>query len=241
MSAGEEPRTPPQTSRDGAAGSKAPAASDAPTPAPASESSAAREPVRMDKTFTYHFLRTSCWLFLKLYCRMRIEGAERIPATGGCVLAANHASHLDIPILSTITLRHVAFVARDTLDDSRFLSFIMRECRAVLIKRSTADTRAIRAMVEHLEAGDCVAIYPEGTRTHDGKLGEVKGGALLAARMAKVPLVPIGIEGGYRLMSRHMTIPRPAKLIVRVGEPIDPRAKDAQAQLEAALHRLSGT
>lgn len=238
MSAGEEPDP---AARAGRAGARAPNAAEDPASGPASESSAAREPVRMDKTLTYHVLRSSCWLFLKLYCRMRIEGAERIPATGGCVLAANHASHLDIPILSTITLRHVAFVARDTLDESRFLSFIMRETRAVLIKRSTADTRAIRAMVEHLEAGDCVAIYPEGTRTHDGRLGEVKGGALLAARMAKVPLVPIGIEGGWRLLNRHMTIPRPAKLIVRVGAPIDPRAKDAQAQLEAALHQLSGT
>lgn len=204
-------------------------------------SPAAREPVRIDKTFTYHFLRTLSLCVLKSYNRLRVEGSANIPASGGCVLAANHASHLDIPILSVITRRHVAFVARDTLDHARWLSFVMRECRAVLIKRSTADTRAIRAMVEHLEAGDCVAIYPEGTRTHDGKLGEVKGGALLAARMARVPLVPIGIEGGWRLMNRHMTIPRPAKLIVRIGAPIDPRAKDAQAQLEAALHQLSRT
>ncbi|MBK7643953.1 MAG: 1-acyl-sn-glycerol-3-phosphate acyltransferase [Planctomycetes bacterium] len=197
--------------------------------------------VRMDKTLTYHFLRSVCWLFLKLYCRMRIEGAEKLPKSGGCVLAANHASHLDIPILSTTTLRHVAFVARDTLDESRFLSFIMRETRAVLVKRGTADRRAIRAMVDHLAVGDCVAIYPEGTRTHDGKLGELKGGALLAARMGKVPIVPIGLDGSYRLLSRHMKFPRPAKLVVRVGDPIDSSLPDAQERLLAALHELSRT
>ena len=197
--------------------------------------------VRMDKTLTYHFLRSVCWLFLKVYCRMRIEGAEKIPKTGGCVLAANHASHLDIPIVSTITLRHVAFVARDTLDESWFLSFIMRETRAVLVKRGTADRRAIRAMVDHLVVGDCVAIYPEGTRTHDGKIGEFKGGAVLAARMGKVPIVPVGIDGGYRLMSRHMTIPRPAKLVVRIGDPIDSSLPDAQERLLAAVHALSRT
>lgn len=197
--------------------------------------------VRMDKTFTYHFLRTLSWTVLKLYCRMRIEGSEKIPASGGCVLAANHASHLDIPIVSTITRRHVAFVARDTLDGAKWLSFIMRECRTVLIRRSSADRRAIRAMVDHLAIGDCVAIYPEGTRTHDGKLGELKGGALLAARMAKVPIVPVGIEGGYRLLNRHMVFPRPAKLVVRIGDPIDSSLPDAQERLEAAIHALSRT
>ena len=197
--------------------------------------------VRTDKTLTYHFLRSTCWLFLKLYCRMRIEGAEKIPATGGCVLAANHASHLDIPIVSTITLRHVAFVARDTLDESWFLSFIMRETRAVLVKRGTADRRAIRAMVEHLALGDCVAIYPEGTRTHDGKIGEFKGGAVLAARMGKVPIVPVGIDGSYRLLSRHMKFPWPAKLVVRIGNPIDSSLPDAQERLLAAVHALSHT
>jgi len=197
--------------------------------------------VQTDKTLTYHFLRSACWLFLKLYCRMRIEGAEKIPKSGGCVLAANHASHLDIPIVSTITLRHVAFVARDTLDESRFISFIMRETRAVLVKRGTADRRAIRAMVDHLAVGDCVAIYPEGTRTHDGKIGEWKGGAILAARMAKVPIVPVGLDGSYRLLNRHMHFPRPAKLVVRIGDPIDSSLPDAHERLLAAVHALSRT
>ena len=202
---------------------------------------AGREPVLTDKTVTYHVIRALCWLSLKVYCRMRVEGSAHIPAQGGCVLAANHASHLDIPIVSTITRRHVAFVARDTLGHMRWLAWVMRQCRAVLVKRGTADTRAIRAMVEHLKAGDCVAIYPEGTRTHDGRLGELKGGALLAARMAGVPLVPVGLAGGYRILSRHMALPRPAKLVVRIGRPIDPALPDAQERLVAALHELSGT
>ena len=203
--------------------------------------SAPAEPARMDKTLTYHFLRTTSWLFTRIYCRMRLEGSEKIPRSGGCVLAANHASHLDIPIMSTITRRHVAFVARDSLDGAKWLSWIMYQCRTVLIRRSSADRRAIRAMVEHLEIGDCVAIYPEGTRTHDGKLGEMKGGALLAARMAKVPVVPIGIQGSWNLLNRNMVFPRPAKLVVRVGDPIDSSLPDAQERLVAAVHELSRT
>jgi 1-acyl-sn-glycerol-3-phosphate acyltransferase len=196
--------------------------------------------VATDKTLVYRFLRTLSWCVLKSYNRMSVEGAHNIPASGGVVLAANHTTHLDIPILSCVTNRHVAFVARDSLDSARWLSFVMRQCRAVLVKRGTADTRAIRAMVEHLDAGDCVAIYPEGTRSRDGRLGEIKGGALLAARMGKVSLVPVGISGGHRMMSRSMWVPRPAKIAVRIGPPIDPEAPDALAQLETALRKLSG-
>lgn len=196
--------------------------------------------VRTDKTLVYRFLRTLSWCVLKSYNRMSVEGSENIPAQGGVVLAANHTTHLDIPIISCVTGRHVAFVARDTLDNARLLSFVMRECRAVLVKRGTADTRAIRAMVEHLDAGDCVAIYPEGTRSKDGRLGEIKGGALLAARMGKVPIVPVGIDGGHRMLSRSMLIPRPAKIRVRIGKPIDPAAPDALETLEKSLRVLSG-
>lgn len=196
--------------------------------------------VATDKTLVYRFLRTLSWCVLKSYNRMSVEGAQNIPAGGGVVLAANHTTHLDIPIISCVTNRHVAFVARDSLDSARWLSFVMRQCRAVLVKRGTADTRAIRAMVEHLDAGDCVAIYPEGTRSRDGRLGEIKGGALLAARMGKVPIVPVGISGGHRMMSRSMWVPRPAKITVRIGSPIDPGAPDALAQLETALRTLSG-
>ncbi len=196
--------------------------------------------VATDKTFVYRFLRTLSWCVLKSYNRMSVEGTEHIPAGGGVVLAANHTTHLDIPIISCITNRHVAFVARDSLDSARWLSFVMRQCRAVLVKRGTADTRAIRAMVEHLDAGDCVAIYPEGTRSRDGSLGEIKGGALLAARMGKVPIVPVGISGGYRMMNRSMWVPRPARIRVRIGPAIDPEAPNALEQLETALRTLSG-
>ena len=210
----------------------------APTSEPREREAAA--PILTTKTPVYHFMRTISWLFAKLYCRHSVEGVEKIPKSGGVVIAGNHASHLDIPIASMSTSRHVSFVARDTLANSRVVAYVMRECGAVLVRRGSADTRALREMVEHLRAGDCVAIYPEGTRTLDGKLGELKGGALLAARMAKAPIVPMGIDGSYNVLSRHHKFPRPAKVRVRFGDPIDPNAPDAQERLREALMRLSG-
>ena len=64
-------------------------------------------------------------------------------------------------------------------------------------------------MVAHLEAEDCVAIFPEGTRSKDGRLGEIKGGALMAARLGRAPIVPVGLEGAHRAWGRGLALPLP--------------------------------
>ena len=198
------------------------------------------EPVLTEKTLVYRVGSKACLAFCKLAFRMRIEGRANVPRSGGAVLAANHQSFLDIPIVGGAVSRHVAFVARDTLDDWRWLAFVMRESGVVLVRRGTSDRRALRQMADHLEAGDLVAIYPEGTRTRDGSLQEFKGGAVLAARMAKVPIVPVGIRGAFEAWPRGKSIPRPRKIGVRFGAPIDSGAPDAQEQLLASVRAMIG-
>jgi 1-acyl-sn-glycerol-3-phosphate acyltransferase len=85
-----------------------------------------------------------------------------------------------------------------------------------------------------------VAIYPEGTRTRDGSLQEFKGGALLAARMAGVPIVPCGIRGAYDAWPRGRTIPLPKKIGVRFGAPIDSSLADAQERMVASIQSMIG-
>ena len=201
---------------------------------------AAHEPILTRKTLVYHVGSTAALLFCKAYCRLRVEGLANVPRAGGAVLASNHQSFLDILLLGGCVPRHVAFVARDTLADWRWLAFVMRQSGAVLVKRGTSDRRALRQMADHLEAGDMVVIYPEGTRTRDGSLQEFKGGALLAARLARVPIVPVGIRGAFEAWPRGKSLPRPRKVGVRFGAPIDSAAPDAQARLVAAVQGLVG-
>lgn len=198
------------------------------------------ERILTTKTLVYRLCHWGSLLYCKLWHRMRVEGLENIPASGGAVLASNHQSHIDILVFGGCVPRHVSFVARDTLADTRWLGFVMRQCGAVLVKRGTSDRKALRAMVEHLAAGDMVAIYPEGTRTRDGRIGEFKGGALLAARMAHVPIVPAGIRGTFEAFPRGRAFPRPRKIAVRFGAPIDSSLPDAQERLVAAVEGLVG-
>ncbi len=198
------------------------------------------ERILTTKTLVYRLCHWGSLLYCKLWHRIRIEGVENIPKTGGAVIASNHQSHVDILVYGGCVPRHASFVARDTLAEQRWLAFVMRECGAVLVKRSTSDRKALRAMVEHLEAGDLVAIFPEGTRTRDGRIGEFKGGALLAARMAKVPIVPAGIRGTFAAYPRGRLIPRPRKIVVRFAPPIDSSLPDAQERLVAAVEGMVG-
>lgn len=190
-------------------------------------------------TWVYRLIHATVWLAARLVHRVRIEGREKLPAEG-FLIASNHQSFVDIPLIAATVPRHVSFVARDTLARSRLLGFIMNRCGAVLVKRGAADRRALREMAAHMKLGDCVAIFPEGTRTDDGTVQAFKGGALLAARMAGVPVVPMAIRGAYRVLPRGRSFPRPAKVAVTFGHPIDPKAPGALKELHTAVEAMVG-
>ena len=193
-------------------------------------------PAAGEKTLVYHACRHGTGLWLRSANLLSVRGREHLPQTGGILAVANHQSFLDIPVLANAIPRHVAFVARDSLADSRCLAFIMRECGAILLRRGQADRGAIRAILTNLEAGDCVAVFPEGTRSVDGRLGEFRGGALLAARKARVPILPVAIEGAGRALPRGARFPRPGRIRVTIAEPIP---SNSEQPLEAARSEIA--
>jgi 1-acyl-sn-glycerol-3-phosphate acyltransferase len=198
------------------------------------------EEIIVHRTFIYLLCHWSTWLYGKVWHRMRIEGEHNLPREGGAVLAVNHQSFADILLMGGFVPRHVAFVARDTLANWRWLGYVMHQCGAVLVKRGSSDRRALRQMADHLERGDLVAIFPEGTRTRDGRLGTLKGGALLAAKLAKVPIIPVGIRGAYTAWPRGRLVPFPRKIALRYGAPIDSALPDAQERLIASIREMIG-
>ena len=190
------------------------------------------------KTLTYRFGRLLCAGFYRTLLRARVEGSEHLPA-GGALIASNHQSYLDIPLVAIGTRRHVAFVARDSLAKSRALGWLMRNCGAVLIRRGKPDRSAVREMAAHLESGDLVSVFPEGTRSVDGSVAEFRGGAMLAARLAKVPIVPAAVRGTLEAWPKGGRFGL-APVSIRFGAPVDSSQPDATEQVRAAVMALAG-
>ena len=195
----------------------------------------ARPPeITTEKSFVYRLSRAAWKLWFLVVHRLRIEDVEKLPAEGGCLIVANHGSFLDIPLIAASTRRHVCFVARDTLAKSRVVGFMIRHTGAVMIRRGAVDRAALREIVEHLKRGDCVAMFPEGTRTKDGRVGAFLRGMTIVARQAKVPLVPCGIRGTFDILPPGRSLPRPVRCSIRYGAPIEVDRADPDASLERA-------
>jgi len=204
------------------------------------ETKPADEELIFTRTVTYYFLTITLNLLFLVWFRRRIEARANLPKTGGVVLAINHQSFLDIPLVAMASRRHICFVARNTLSKSTFMDFILRRCGSVLVKRGTSDRRALRDMVEHLRQGDALAVFPEGTRSQDGRVGTFAKGALHVARIAKVPILPVGIRGAYDALPRTRKYPFPKRVALRFGQAVDSAAPDAQERVEQAVREMVG-
>lgn len=164
------------------------------------------------------------WLlhvFFRLFFRYQIEGREHIPREGGVLIAANHASALDPPLLGCASPRQVYFMAKAELFSMPVLSWLLPRVGAFPVHRGAADRSAIRSAIEYLKQGNAVVIFPEGTRTRTGELLPLQRGAGLIALKAGVPVVPVGLVGTFRPLRIKNGIPRLNRIIVRFGEPID--------------------
>lgn len=171
----------------------------------------------------YHGSRRVLLVLFRLFHRWKVQGSQNVPATGGCLLAANHASFMDPPALScAITHRVVRFMARDTLFKKGPGSWFMRGVGVFPIARERGDIGALKKCIHLLKSGECVGIFPEGTRTRDGEMAPVKPGIGFLILAAGVPVVPAYIEGTFRSFPRGASWPKPHPVQVYIGPAIQP-------------------
>ncbi len=179
-----------------------------------------------------------------LFFRQRTFHAEFVPASGACLLIANHQSYLDPPAIgSAIRHRQVDYVARLGLFKSPILRWIISALNATPIREDGGgDIAAMKEILRRLEAGRAVLLFPEGTRTSNGAMEDFKRGVAVLVKRAKCPVVPIAIEGAFDAWPRHRKFPRwmGQRLAVKFGEPISHDALIAKGA-EASLHELAVT
>jgi 1-acyl-sn-glycerol-3-phosphate acyltransferase len=156
------------------------------------------------------------------WLRYRARGIERIPESGGGLILSNHQSFLD-PLLIGLPLhRPVSFLARDTLFPVPVIGWILRNTYVMPLSRDTGGAGGIRETIRRLEAGFLVGIFPEGTRSVDGKLGPLKPGFAALVRRTDLPIFPVGIAGAHRALGRGGKFLKPVPVCVVFGDPIPP-------------------
>jgi 1-acyl-sn-glycerol-3-phosphate acyltransferase len=161
-----------------------------------------------------------------LLYRVRIEGREHLPKTGGFVIAPSHRSMMDILFTARITTRRVRFMGKASLFKVPVLGSFFSALGGFPVARDGTDRKAVRDSVTMLEAGDVLCVYPEGTRQNGLKIQPLQPGAAYLAIRAGVPIVPVGIAGAEEIMRSHkLPIPRFAKVTIVVGPPVVPEAR----------------
>ncbi len=149
---------------------------------------------------------------------VRYRFVEPLPPTGGIVVLSSHQSHLDPLLLGLATDRRMSSLARSSLYRFKPFGAVITALDAVPIDRTTSAVTAMKLVIERLVQGAAVIIFPEGTRTGNGQLGEFKHGFGLIAKRAGVPVVPVAIVGAYECWPRTRLFPRPGRIRLEFGE-----------------------
>lgn len=156
-----------------------------------------------------------------VYFRRREAGWENIPAQGPFILASNHASFMDPPLVGSVSPRPISYLARESLFANPVFGRILRAVGSVPVDRDGASGKGLKTILARLLAGDGIVLFPEGTRSPDGRLQEGRSGIGLVVLKSRAPVVPVRVFGTHEAFGRHRRWPVRHPVGVRAGRPLD--------------------
>jgi len=186
------------------------------------------------KAAWYWVARFICQVFCALVFRVRFYGRENVPKNGAFILAGNHQSYLD-PVFCGVGVNlHLVFVARDSLFRFKPLGRLIGSLGVIPISRGKADVGAMKTIIARLREGRGVCLYPEATRTHDGRILPIKAGFGLLCRRSRAAVVPVLIDGAFECWPRHKRLFSPGGITVCYGKPLTPDQSRSMSNQELA-------
>lgn len=184
----------------------------------------------------------------RLLWGLRVEGAEHVPRNGAFIVVANHCSNLDPPFIGWATGHQVGrvvhFMAKIEMRSWPVIGWLATQSGVFFVRRGEGDRAAQRFSLEALADGRPIGIFPEGTRSRDGRMRDFKPGAAFLALRSGAPVLPVAIAGSHRIFPGTSRFPHATRLVVRVGEPFTvahlPDGRLDREALAGATARLAG-
>lgn len=197
-----------------------------------------REPKK--NLFFYHLFKWSVVSpMLHGYFRGQIYGVENVPQDGPLIVASNHASNFDPPIVSNCVCRPVAFMAKEELFKVPVLKQAIELYGAYPVKRSAADRSAIKAALACLNEGWAVGIFLQGTRTLNGQITDPKLGAAMIAAKANAPILPVSLWGTEKILQKGSPLPQIVPVTIRIGKAIAPPNSNKREELQNVTEKCA--
>jgi 1-acyl-sn-glycerol-3-phosphate acyltransferase len=196
----------------------------------------------------YGILKPLAVALMRLLFRLEAHGLEHVPMTGPMLLAANHVSVLDPPLVGGAAPRELHFMAKEELFRIPLFGRLITGLNSHPVKRDGSDGRALKTAIRLLAEGHAMLVFPEGTRGVEGRLGEGKAGVGMLAVMSGAPVVPVFVSGSGRAWPPGQAVPKPAKVRVTFGAALHfkgkgegdrkDRYREASAEIMRAIAQL---
>lgn len=164
------------------------------------------------RTILRGIVKGAIWIYCKIVYRFKVVGKENILKKGAVIICGNHRTFLDPPLIEVTCGRYTRFLAKEELTKNKFLAFLGWVFESILVKRDSKDVAALKESLKVLKNGDCLALFPEGTRNGIAKGEKVKDGAAFFAVRSGAPVIPCGIKGGEKGNK---------KVTITYGKPLD--------------------
>lgn len=193
----------------------------------------------LSKRLWYGFLHVVCRLVGVVLYGIRVRGRHHVPRVGGALVLSNHQSHYDPVLIGLACDRRLNYVARSTLFRFAPFRWLINSLDAIPIEREGSGLAGLKETLRRLKRGELVLLFPEGTRTRTGEVGVLKPGFSALAHRARVPLVPVGIDGAFDAWPRTRRWPWLARIEIQFGEPLlpDEAAALSDRELVAEIDR----
>jgi 1-acyl-sn-glycerol-3-phosphate acyltransferase len=171
-------------------------------------------------TFLYWVLKAIFYIILKVFYRFEVIGSENIPEEGGVIVAANHVSYLDPPVIGAALKRRATFMAREGLFKIPIIGGCIR-AYSFPVRRGRPQPSTIKEAVQRLKSGELLVMFPEGGRSSDGSPLDAKRGIGMIAAMSRMPVVPTCIKGTEEALPVGAKFLRPARITVIFDKPVE--------------------